>query len=514
MTSYTWENFQLQWEALPDRLGGHIALSMAALVVGSAISIPLGIYASRHPRLERAALTSASMIQTIPSLALLALMVFVFGKIGWEPALIALVLYSLLPMLRNTVTGLHAVDPAAIEAARGIGMTDFQMLRHVQLPLASPMILAGLRTATVWVVGLATIAQPVGATSLGNYIFTGLSTRNSVALLFGCFFSAALALILDGLVRQLEKAVKRRSRRRAAMIAGLLVAIGLSPVLLFHLAAAGQPGNGRPIVIGSKGFTEQYILADLIESRLRSSGIPTQLTPGLGSTILYEALRKGEVDVCVDYTGTLWANVLQRSDFQPPEIIRSTIAEVLQKRDHVSVLGSLGFSNNYAFVMAKEKAGQLGIRSIGDLPTHAASLRAATGMEFFERPEWRRVKELYGFDFRSKRVMEDTLMYGAVDGGQLDLAVAFSTDGRIDAYDLVILDDPRKALPPYEAVILLSPRAAADPKVAAALSPLLRAISDDRMRAANRRVDIDRLPTSRSAKILDAEIQGLPPAVP
>jgi osmoprotectant transport system permease protein len=199
---------------LPGLLAGHLLLSMSALVIGIAISVPLGILVTRRPSLRAPVLAFAGLIQTVPSIALLALMVLLLGgMIGFVPAFIALTLYSLLPVLRNTVVGILKIDPALTEAAQGVGMTDRQSLMWVELPLAAPMIIAGIRIATVWVIGMATLSTPVGAPSLGNYIFLGLQTRNFAAVLFGCVFAAALAIVLDRLIHLMERAASLRSRR-------------------------------------------------------------------------------------------------------------------------------------------------------------------------------------------------------------------------------------------------------------------------------------------------------------
>ncbi len=194
---------------LPDYLGGHMLLAISALAVGLAISVPLGIAASRRPRLAEALLGTAGILQTVPTLALLVLMVpLLGGLIGFWPAFVALTLYSILPILANTVIGIRGVDPSLVEAARGLGMSDRQMLRRVQLPLAAPVIISGIRTATVLVVGTATLATPVGGSSLGNYIFSGLEMNDMTATVFGCVFAAALAVVLDQLVRLLEVAAR------------------------------------------------------------------------------------------------------------------------------------------------------------------------------------------------------------------------------------------------------------------------------------------------------------------
>ncbi|UUO04908.1 ABC transporter permease/substrate-binding protein [Blastopirellula sp. J2-11] len=503
-----------QLHFLPQRLAGHIFLSFMALLIGGAISLPLGVWCSRRKQAERIALTVASIIQTIPSLALLAAMVFAWGKIGWFPALVALVLYSLLPMLRNTITGIQSVDAACLEAAQGLGMNDRQRLRLVELPLAAPTIVAGVRTAAVWVVGAATIAQPVGATSLGNYIFAGLQTLNPVALGVGCFFSAALALSIDALLGMLEIAVQTRSRKMGLGAALGIVAIILSPFLISllplgqtnytshgdrDLATASQ-FDDRTYIIGGKGFTEQRILALVIQEELQQVGRKVELKEGIGSAVIFRALETGQIDCYVDYSGTLWANVLGREEFvSSPEMLIDLATEL--KADHqVYSLGTLGFRNDYVFVMKQEKAAELGIKTLDDLAKHADKLNAVTDIEFWERPEWARVRDIYQFDFKKKQSMDATLMYGAIANDKADVVVAFRTDGRIAAGGLVEIADPARALPPYDAILLASKRLVEDPVAVDQLLKMINSISTDEMRDANRAVDTDGSPVSAAAK--------------
>lgn len=501
---------------LPQYLSGHMRLSMAAIICAILISLPLGILAAQRQWLAGPALGVAGTLQTIPGLALLALMVPVLGgTIGFAPAFVALTLYGILPVLRNTIVGLQGVDPVVREAARGVGMTQRQSLIEVELPLALPTIVAGIRTAVVWVVGAAVLATPVGAASLGNYIFAGLQTRNWTAVLFGCVASALLAILLDQIVRTYEIAARRRNRLVAALstLAGLVLIGGaLLPGWLDSAARSTVAGNqaeaiglqGRVVAVGSKPFTEQFILAELFERVLEAEGAIVQRRDGLGSTVAFDALASSDIDVYADYSGTLWANVLDRDDAPGRHrIIAETSAALLNDYGILS-LGSLGFENAYGFAMSRAGADRLGVTSIADLAGERVTIGADS--EFFVRPEWTGTREAYGLQDATPRPMDSTFMYGAVRDGQVDVITAYTTDGRIAAYDLVILDDPRGILPPYDAMILLSPEAAADDAVAAALAPLVNAITPQMMREANRRVDIDGATPEQAADWLWGQI--------
>ncbi len=265
-----------QLALLPEYLSAHLRLTLSALLAGTLIAVPAGILVSRWRRLEGPVLGLAGVIQTIPALALLAVMVPLLSGLGLPgigplPAFLALVLYSLLPILRNTVAGLHGIDPAVIEAARGVGMTGGQRLVQVELPLALPVILAGIRTATVWTVGMATLSTPVGAASLGNYIFGGLQTRNSAAILTGCVAAATLALVLDGLVRSIGLALG--ARRRGALVAALALLAASAPGPGLP-AGRGAAPRRRAVVVGAKTFTEQYVLAEILAETVRAEHGP------------------------------------------------------------------------------------------------------------------------------------------------------------------------------------------------------------------------------------------------
>ncbi len=495
-------------EKLPQYLGGHIGLCGVALLLSIGISLPLSLRVARSPRLRVPVLTAAGIIQTIPSLALLALMVPVLGAFGFWPALVALVLYGMLPIVRNTVTGITNVQPELVEAAAGLGMTPRQVLLKVELPLALPVIVAGVRSSAVWLVGMATLATPVGQTTLGNYVFGGLQTRNWTAVLVGCGAAAILSVTLDLLLAVMERGVQ--VRRRSWLIgaaAGLVAVFGggaLLPAFARILAkpsvAIASPETGdassstaqvAKVRVGSKTFTEQYILAALIEDRLTAAGVEVERAQSLGSTIAFDALAKSEIDVYVEYTGTLWANAMKRDEVPPGWRVQAEVSAHLAREHGVRSLGPLGFENTYALAMPRPRAEALGIRTVSDLVAHAPELALGSDFEFFSRPEWTRLQQTYGLAFAKQRSFDSTFMYEAVRTAEVDVITAFSSDGRIAAYDLSVLADDRGAFPPYDAILLLSPRVAGDERVVGALRPLVGAIDVTRMREANLMVDRD-----------------------
>ena len=493
-----------QLRLLPDYLGHHLVLTLVALLSGIAVCLPLAILITRVKSLQWPVLTFASIAQTIPGLALLALMVPLLGQIGFLPAFIALLLYSMLPILRNTVTGILGVAPEILEAAQGLGMTSRQRLLQVELPLAAPVIIAGIRTATVWVVGSATLSTPVGATSLGNYIFSGLQTQNSTAVLVGCVAAATLAIVLDQLIRLAELAVASRSRAK-----GWLAAAGLLCVLLATVALQIPSAKGSvTVVIGAKPFTEQYILAEALTQRLNQVGLSTSSRSSMGSMILFDALTAGHVDCYVDYSGTVWANVMKRKDLPPRADLLEQMKTWLQREHQVLVLGALGFENNYALAVPRLKAEALQLASVQDLSRHAPQMTIGSDFEFFVRPEWKALREAYRLDFREQRTFDPSLMYAAAREGVVDVISAYTTDGRIIDYDLAVLADPLQALPPYDAVLLLSPTAARSVELVNTLKVFIGTIDDQAMRTANKLVDIDGESPAKAARFL---LRTIPP---
>ncbi len=482
---------------VPDLLAAHLLLAASALALGLVISLPLAIWSARRPLVARVALGFASLVQTIPSLALLALFyplllslsTLIGGGIpalGFLPSLLALTLYALLPILRNGVTGLIGLDPAVIEAADGVGMTAWQKLRLVEAPLVAPVLMAGIRTAAVWTIGAATLSTTVGQPSLGDMIFAGLQTQNWALVLAGCLSAAALALAVDALLGVIEHGIAVRKRRRA-WIAGGVLALGV----IAALAPMWPRAGAETVVVGAKGFSEQYILARLIGHQLEKAGYRVDYREGLGSVVAFNATAGGDVDAYVDYSGTIWTNEMKRNDVPPRAAIVAGVGAWAKQQHGIHLLGSLGFENSYAFAMRSADAERRGVTSIADLTAIAPRLKLATDIEFLERPEWAAVRKAYDLRFASAQPYQPTFMYRALASGTADVIPAFSSDGRIAADKVTVLADPKGAIPGYDAILLLAPRRAADARFAAALRPLIGKVPVEAMREANYMVDRD-----------------------
>ncbi|MEE4153557.1 MAG: ABC transporter permease/substrate-binding protein [Erythrobacter sp.] len=480
---------------LGDKLTAHVILAASAIGLGIAVALPLAVWASRSQTVARVTLGFASLVQTIPALALLALFFpillslrAVFGEglptLGFLPALLALALYALLPILRNAVTAQANLDPGVLEAADGVGMTSWQKLTLVEAPLAAPFIMAGIRTASVWTIGAATLATTIGQPSLGDPIFAGLQTQNWALVLAGCFASAGLALVADALLGMIERGLAARSR--PLWLGGMIaVALGLGAALIAQIDSSDEDA----IVIGSKQFSEQYVLAKLIGARLEEAGYAVEYRDGLGSAVVHSALANSSIDISIDYTGTIWTNEIGREDNPGREAMYEAIVRWERENTGIDVLGRLGFENAYALAMREDRAAELGIETIEDLAAAAPNLTIGGDPEFFERPEYVAVREAYGLRFGEQRNFTTTFMYNALRSGEADVISAYTSDGRIAADNLVVLEDPLGAFPSYDAMIMLSPRVADDERLQAALEPLIGAIPAEAMREANYAVD-------------------------
>jgi osmoprotectant transport system permease protein len=483
---------------LATLVGQHVLLVGAATLVATLIGIPLGILAYRRPRIGRVVSAAASIVQTIPSLALFGFLLPLplIGGLGTRTALAALVLYGVLPVFRGTASGLMGIDRPLIEAAKAMGLTDAQRLRLIELPLALPSIVNGVRVSTVIGVGTATIAAAIGAGGLGEYIFRGLSMVDATVILAGAIPAAVLALLADGLLALVERAIRRRrshvvTRQRALAAAALLATIAGGAAALIS-GAARTP----TVVVGSKNFTEQIVLGEIVAQvveRTTSLRVDRRLNLG-GTAVCDAALRAGDLDVYVEYSGTaltaLFRQPVVHDRAKALAIVRHAYASI-----GVTVGRPLGFNNTFAILVRGDVARTLGLKKIGDVAAHAGQWRAAFGYEFLEREDgFRGLAAAYGLRFRDPpTAMDLSLTYRALASRQVDLIAGDATAGPIAALDLTMLDDDRRYFPPYDAMPVV--RAATllrYPELGTALDRLAGRIDEPTMRQLNRAVDVDK----------------------
>lgn len=500
------------------RLGEHILLTGASTVLAVLVGVPLGVLAARHAALRHFITGAVGILQTIPSLAMLALLLALLNRIGSVPAVIALVLYALLPIVRNTLTGLLQLPPAVLEAADGLGMTRRQRLWMVELPLATPVILTGIRTAAVVCVGIATLSAFIGAGGLGQFINRGLSLSNHSLILLGAVPSALLALAVDGSIGAVQHAFRRRPRRSGEEPARRFVpALSLSlPLLILAVGvwAVAQPNLFRPSVgddgpssgvvrVGSKNFTEQLILGEVMAQLIeRETRLTVVRRFDLGGTMIcHQALLNGGIDLYAEYSGTGWTAVLQNETPADPENVFNDVARAYRTGFDLHWLEPLGFNNTYAITVRRSDAEEHGWQTISDLRPVDSELRAGWTFEFSERPDgYPGLKAAYGIEFGAVRDLETTLMYQAIAKGEVDVICAFATDGRIESLDLLSLRDDRNSFPPYEAApVVRGELLARHPELLDVLGLLDGELTTEVMRELNLQVDEGRKSARQAA---------------
>ena len=487
---------------LTTRLGEHVVLVAASTAIAAAIGIPLGIIAARRPSVSRPIVGLANLAQTIPSLALFGFLIPLpfIGGIGTRTALVALTVYAVLPILRSTITGLQGVPPAVVECAVAMGLTPRQVLRRVEWPLALPSIVSGLRVAVVIGVGTATIASAIGAGGLGDYIFRGLAMVDPTVILAGALPAAILALTADAAVAAAGHLAnpRQRSRRHAVVLAGV---VGLAVVV----GVSGRASAARAdIVIGSKNFTEQVVLGELMAQVIeRQTGLKVERRLNLGGTaIAHEALLSGGIDLYVEYTGTSLTAIFNEPPSADSEAVFATVRDRYAAVG-VTVMPRLGFNNTFAILVRGDDAKRLGLKTVSDLaaalrsPTTVglkadATFKAGFGYEFLERPDgFKGLSAAYGLPLaQAPRVMDLNLIYRALAAGEIDVTAGDATSGLIETLGLTVLDDDRRYFPVYDAVPVARASVMLQyPPAAAAIRGLAGRVSAADMRQMNLRVD-------------------------
>ena len=496
------EFIKVNWLEILALTREHLFLVFVSTTFAVLIGVPLGILLTRRKSLQTPVLGIANILQTVPSLALFGLLIPIsyIGGIGAKTAVIALVLYSLLPIIRNTVTGIAGVDGKIKEAATAMGMTDWQILKSVEMPLALPVILTGIRVAVVIAVGVATIAAAVGAGGLGTYIFRGLRQNDNNLLLAGAIFSAVLALLADFAIGQIEKIYALENvRNKTANRRRKFVAVGAACLILLIFAAPfwsnfkNQNVSDQTIRVGSKDFTESVILAEILAQMLEKRGLTVERKLELGGNLAHDALRADNLDVYPEYTGTAFTAILKHPPLTDTNAVYEQTKREYAENFALDVSPPLGFSNDFAILVRGEFARQNNLKTVSDVVPLAADFQAGFGQDFISRADgYKGFAKAYNFNFaKQPREMDLSLTYRALQSGQLDLIAGNSTDGLISALDLFQLADNKHYFPPYQAVFIT--RNDKTEILRETFDRLNNAISTEEMRKLNYAVDGEKI---------------------
>lgn len=501
--------FQTNSQEVLRLIFAHLQMTLLAVGVAILIGVPLGILISYVKKIGPGILGAANIIQAVPSLALLGFLIPFLG-IGFKPAIFMVVVYSLLPIIKNTATGLSNISADINEAGVGIGLTPFQLLYKVKLPLALPVIMAGVRISAVTAVGLVTLAAFIGADGLGYLVYSGIRTVNNTQILAGAIPACLMALGMDFLLALVEKTVtpialrddiknldqpqikKIRRRQKTGLV---VVALALIVFLVASLATAIQPEKKR-ISIGAKDFTEQNTIASLYASLIEhNTDITVDRHLELGGTqIVFSALTNDELDMYIEYTGTLYLSIL---DMDPDEEqstgeINTLISDALADDYGVSMLNPIGFNNTYAVAVRPDTAEEYNLKTISDLAKVSRELRFSPTLEFNNRADGiEGLAKLYGLEFASTQPLDGTPRYTALINDQCDVIDVTSTEALVQEYGLVVLEDDKGYFPSYNAIPLVRPEIfEAYPELEALFAKLDGQITDDDMRKMNYQVDV------------------------
>lgn len=464
----------------------HIQISFIALFFAVIIAIPLGIYITRHKKAAEGIIGISSVIQTIPSLALLGILIPLFG-IGRVPAIIALVAYALLPILRNTYTGIKEVDPSLIEAARAMGMNSRKRLIRVEIPLAMPVIMAGIRTAMVLIVGTATLAALIGAGGLGDLILLGIDRNNTNLILLGAIPAALLAILFDYLLKKFEQLSYKKT----------FISLGTIALLAFLVIVTPFLGHqDQKIVIAGKLGSEPEILINMYKILIEDgTDLQVELKPGLGKTsFVFNALKSGSIDIYPEFTGTSISEFLKETAKSTDrEEVYQQAKDGMLERFNMVMLKPMQYNNTYALAASKELADQYKLETISDLKGIEDKVKAGFTLEFSDREDgYRGIQSLYNIQFPNLVTMEPKLRYAAVESGDINLVDAYSTDSELRQYGLKVLEDDKHLFPPYQGAPLLRKETVDRyPVIAKALNKLAGKITDDEMREMNYQVNVD-----------------------
>ena len=477
-------------------LGQHLQLSLLTLLLAIFLAVPLSIYLSTRKRASNWVLQVAGIFQTIPSMALLGLFIPIMG-IGTLPALTALVIYAIFPILQNTITGLQGIDPSLEEAGVAFGMTKWERLKKFEIPLAMPVIMSGIRTAAVMIIGTATLAALIGAGGLGSFILLGIDRNNASLILIGALSSAFLAIAFNLLLKWMEKA---KLRTIFAAFAVMVIGLGVSytPSLL------AKPEKENLIIAGKLG-PEPEILANMYKILIEeNTDMTVTVKPNFGkTTFLYEALKKGDIAIYPEFTGTVTESLLKPTPQvnHDPEAVYQAARDGIKKQDNLALLKPMAYQNTYAVAVPKKIAQEYGLKTISDLKKVEGQLKAGFTLEFNDREDGNKgLQKVYGLNLQVS-TMEPALRYQAIQSGDIQITDAYSTDAELARYDLVVLEDDKQLFPPYQgAPLMKTALLEKHPELEAVLNKLAGKITADQMSQMNYQVGVEGKSASQVAR--------------
>ncbi|MBU3180895.1 ABC transporter permease/substrate-binding protein [Clostridium psychrophilum] len=481
----------------------HIQLTLFAIVIAIAIAIPLSILIVKYRKLSVPIIGFANVIQSVPSLALLGFLIPLLG-IGSKPAIVMVVMYSLLPILKNTFAGLTNISPALIEAADGMGLTNTQVLFKVRFPLAMPIIMSGVRISAVTAVGLMTIAAFIGAGGLGYLVFSGVQTVNNNMILAGAIPACFLAIFLDFILGKVEdvvvpegiKITQTKTPKNKTIFSSKkfkYIASGLILLVIISSVAVSFVKNEDTIVVGSKNFNESIILGDMMSSLIEAKTkykVERKLNLG-GSAVVFTAMKSKDVDIYPEYTGTALVDILKKPTISDPTKVYNIVKSEFSKKYDLDFLEPLGFNNTFVLALKPDFAKKNNITTISDLAKISGDLNAGLTMEFANRQDgYIGLKKTYSLNFKSLKGIDGGLRYTALEKGSTQVTDAFSTDGMIKKFNLKLLKDDKAFFPPYYAVpIIRNDTLKKHPELKGILQLLAGKITDEDMRTMNYKVD-------------------------
>lgn len=479
--------FQSRQVMLWESIWEHLQISLVSLLVAILIAVPIGILLTRYQKIAEPIIAITAIIQTIPSLAILAFLIPFVG-IGTTPAIIALILYGLLPILRNTYTGIQGVDPALKEAAIGMGMNSVKRLMKIELPLAMPVIMAGIRTSMVLIVGTTTIAALIGAGGLGELILLGLDRGADVYLiLLGAIPAALLAIFLDAILRGFEKLSKKAGSKPFIVL--LLIA-----VIVVTIPLITDSSKRADLIIGGKLGAEPEILINMYKLLIEEeTNLTVELEPGLGKTaFVFRALEEGSIDIFPEFTGTaIVTHLEEQAESNDADDVYEQAREGMKEEFNMVLLEPMRFNNTYTLAITEELAEKYDLKEIEDVKPIQEELTAGFTLEFSDRYDgYVGLQDLYGLDIGTVRTIDPGIRQTAIANREVDIIDAYATDSYMIELELVTLEDTKNLFPPYQgAPLMRQDTLDRYPELEEILNQLSGKITDDEMREMNYKVD-------------------------